>query len=93
MTDIIVRVSDKRVQTVANSIATLSDRYVASSGPVTEQLPFASFGYPTTVINNITGVPSDLVGGYNYNYVGGSFVDSGTPVPVPPEPVVVEPAP
>ena len=87
MTDIIIRTSDGRVQQVADTITLDGDRYLVTQSGAVSHEPTASFGTPTSIVNGVTGVPSDLVGGWNYNYVSGAFTSSGVTPPAPPTPI------
>lgn len=84
MTDIIIRTSDGRVQDFGNAISLDGDTYLVTKGEVQSHEPLNSFGFETALVHGVTGVPSDFVGGYNYNYVDGAFAASGTSPPAPP---------
>lgn len=86
MSDIIIRISDGRVQDAADSVTATDDRYVLYTQGHRREAPFNSYAYPTQFIKSVTP-PVDLIGGWNYNYVNGAFVSSGQMPPVPePEP-------
>lgn len=86
MTDILTRNSDGRVQTSGDSIALSSDKYLVTVHGAIQTWPLNAFGFATSLVQNVSGMPADLVGGYNYNYVAGAFVPSGQSPPAPPPP-------
>lgn len=90
MADLIIRVSDKRVMTWGQSVTIGMDRYMVSKPDGNTEEPFNSYSSPVEVKKGAVPPPDDLVGGWNYNYVGGDFVASGVAPPPPPEPAPEE---
>lgn len=87
MPDLIIRDSDGRVQTSAKSIVTVGDRYVATNDAGIEaEYPVNSFGVDTHIVTAAPATPLDMVEGFNYNYIDGTYVDSGVSPPPPPPP-------
>lgn len=85
MTDIIVRTSDGRVMDYG-SISLAGDRYIVVNQSGTTQEPLSSFGFSTSLIANVAGAPDDIIGGWNYDYVGGVWTPTGLKPPLPPIP-------
>lgn len=77
MTDIVIRTSDGLVHMVADTITSDSNAYYVH-GAI---FPFTSYTDPSTLVHNVSGVPSDLVGGWNYKYANGSFTSTGMSPP------------
>lgn len=82
MTDILARTSDGRVLAVGDSISLSGNVYSVTVNGGNSFWPENAFDYPISRVQNVGAPPSDLVAGYNYNYVAGAFTSSGVSPPV-----------
>ena len=82
MSDILVLQSNNRVVVIEDTLTAVAGGYMGSTETM---YPNAAFPDAVSLFKNVT-VPSDIVVGVNYNYVGNAFVPSGVSPPTPPAP-------